>query len=95
MTAPPSATINPAALLNPVSRARAAPIALLLLVFTPVVLAVASEVFAPAVLVTLPVPLVLVTGQALVHGIALVKGNELASLAEAKTGAWDAIAGLG
>ena len=41
------------------------------------------------------VALVLETGQALVQGIALVNGSEYTGVADAKTGAWEAICGFG
>jgi len=67
----------------------AAPCALLLLEKTLVLLA---EVDFAATLVTLDD---VVTGQETVHGIALVNGKLVTLVADAKTGAWEAIAGFG
>ena len=79
-TAPPSAAIKPAAL-NPVSFAIAVACAWLLFDENLVLvdLAVTSVALAGS--------LVDVTGQEVVHGIALVNGKLLTKLAEAKTGA--------
>ena len=72
MTAPPSATMKPAAP-NPVSLAIAAPSALLELEECVVVDVPVPVAFAPALLVTDPeLPRVLDTGQETVHGSALV-----------------------
>jgi len=85
-TAPPSTAIKPAAL-KPVSCAIAAAWALLLLDENEelVDLAVASVTLGSPV--PPGEPLVVVTGQDVEHGIALVKGKLLTGLAEAKTGA--------
>jgi len=87
MTAPPSATISPAAW-KPVSLATAAPNPLLLLVLTLVLVRV---VLAPTPLV----PACEVTGHAVVQGMSLVNGRLFTLLAEAKAGAWDAMVGFG
>ena len=72
-TAPPIATTNPAALLNPVSLATLAPSAFELVVCKAAALEALVLVAAAAVLVELLV-LVVETGQLAVQGIALVKG---------------------
>lgn len=97
MTAPPNATISPAAW-KPVSRAIATACPLLLLVLTVELFAFALVALVPdPVLVAEPLPLaeVELTGQLDVQGMAVVKGRVLISDADAKTGAWDAIAGFG
>lgn len=85
ITAPPMATTSPAAW-KPVSRATAAPAALLLLV---VKLEVVGVAFTPAE--ELLEEACVVTGHAVVHGILLVKTRFVAIVADAKTGAWEAI----
>lgn len=83
------ATTSPAAW-KPVSRATAAPAALLLLVDK---LDVVDVAFTPAD-VALDEECV-VTGHAVVHGMLLVKTRFVAMLADANTGAWEAIWGFG
>jgi len=91
MTAPPIAATNPTAPapMNPVSLAIGAAAPLLLLVVTPV--DVVAFAVADAVLLLEWV----VTGHALVQGMAEVNGKSETTLALANTGACEAIAGLG
>lgn len=86
MTAPPSATINPAfpTPTSPVSLAIATPNAELLLVVNALLLP--PVVVALALAVPLSLPLVLLTGHDSVHGIAVVNGKLATELADAKAG---------